>query len=83
MDNKNQPAFPVPCTSNENGIYSTIDAPGGADLGGLTKREWMSGMAMQALISKTHPDGMTVQEFEAVIEDSVRIADALLAKLSK
>jgi hypothetical protein len=45
-------------------------------------RYYYAGQAMQGLISKGYPDGMTVQEFEAVINDSVSIANGLLEKLS-
>jgi hypothetical protein len=84
MDNKNQRAFPVPCVANENGIYTTLDAPGGIFLAGLTKREMLAGMAMQGLIAGKWacPDNTNASpEYNAPI--AVAHADALLAELSK
>jgi hypothetical protein len=41
-------------------------------------RHYYAGLAMSNLVF----DSMTATEFDAMIEDSVKIADALLAKLS-
>jgi hypothetical protein len=42
MDNKNQPAFPIPCVIDETGIHTTIDSKDGAYLAGVTKLEFFA-----------------------------------------
>ena len=60
------PVFPIP-----NGI-----------LFGLTKREWLAGIALQGMLaSRTIDDGSyTIPE---TAKDACRYADALLAELNK
>jgi hypothetical protein len=42
MDNKNTPAFPLPITSNENGVYTVFDTNSNGDYGGITKLEFFA-----------------------------------------
>lgn len=80
MENKDQPAFPDTRRAAEQS-YSNQNPEQWPT--GLTKREYFAGLAMQGLLSRSNPDGMTVQEIAAAVEDSVKIADFLLYELSK
>lgn len=82
MSKPNEPAFPVMVPA---GHYRT--GPGGE---GLTKREYFSGMAMQAMLS--NPAVLEVVTGGQIIDGSCaesvsivscRWADALLAELAK
>jgi hypothetical protein len=64
----NKPAFPV---SVNNG------------LNGLTKRQFISAMALSGLLSQFGKEGLTKDEWKAVIVDSVKAADDLLKELDK
>jgi len=62
---ESEPAFPCSAASFE--------------ASGLTKREWLAGLAMQAMLLKLeHTDSM-----ETLYTASVGIADGLLAELAK
>jgi hypothetical protein len=83
MYNRNKPAFPVPCTINENGIYTTMSSvDGGNDLVGFSKREYFAAMAMQGLLSNsvTYQGHSSESEIAA---QAVWMADALLTQLEK
>lgn len=53
---------------------------GGDIYGGLTKREYFAGLAMQAIIA--HPRGLA-GVWDKAAKDSVLAADTLLAELEK
>jgi hypothetical protein len=65
-DNGNEPAFPIYC----DGLCAP--APG------LTKREWMAAMCLQAILT----DDSDINERHAAHE-AVVFAEALLAELAK
>lgn len=75
MTNGNDPAFPkVPITQEDRGISWP----------GLTKREWLAGMAMQGILanSKYATEGTKLNgRILGVDEASLQLADALLAAL--
>lgn len=83
MENKNAPAFPQSVSANETGIYLATSANirDNEEVIGVTKREYFAAKAMQGLLASpsTSIDEMMV----AVPYDAVRLADALLAELSK
>jgi hypothetical protein len=62
------PAFPL-SLGNQNLM---------PDFGGLTKREWLAGMAMQAVLS--NPIDLRPEQ---VVSFSISYADQLLAELAK
>lgn len=75
---KNEPAFP-----------RVIDANGNW-LDGLSKREWLAGLAMQGLLASEHlacaltTQGKTKEEAANIIaEAAVQNTDALLTQLEK
>jgi hypothetical protein len=74
VTNPNDPAFPE--------IHSD---PEMKDYHGLTKREWLAGLAMQGLLANglAHERGFTVDKKEMPIVDAcVFIADVLIAALN-
>lgn len=77
MDNKNLPAYPLPITCNENGIYSTLDCPSGG--AGLTKLEMVSAMCLQGLLANSTYGGIDTQ---SVVMKSAEFANILLTYLS-
>jgi len=88
MKTKNAPAFPVEVSVNENGELrgSQTSNFSGFEMG-LTKREYFTAKAMQAILS--NPEWMKVYEKEKylmqsqiVAEVAVSYADQVLAKLS-
>lgn len=81
MSNVDEPAFPSLQTferfNDDLGKYEDYTLPAG----GVTKREYFAGLAMQALVST-----YTISRDEVTIgtaETAVRYADALLAELEK
>lgn len=76
--NGSDPAFP---TDNQQQIFGgeVVDTK---DKPGFTKREWLTGMAMQGILS-----AMTswphFEDKKIISETSLMIADALIAELSK
>lgn len=77
MDNKNLPAYPLPITCNENGIYSTLDCPSGG--AGLTKLEMVSAMCLQGLLAS----GLYAEQpIPQVAETAIIYAENLLTHLS-
>lgn len=59
----------------ENGNQPILDNQF-EDNKGLTKREYFAGLAMQGLVASD-------LTFEAIAQDSVKMADAILAELDK
>lgn len=85
---KNQPAFPVEVSTDENGNLrgSQTSNYSGYELG-ISKREYFASKAMQALLS--NPEWMKVYEkekylmqSEIVAKVSIEMADAVLKELS-
>ncbi|MFT6882531.1 MAG: hypothetical protein ACJAVY_001329 [Marinoscillum sp.] len=74
MNNADMPAYPM---SEEDSIKWL---QGDCVLAGLTKREHFAGVAMQGLIKLTFPFGA---DEETTARRSLKMADALLAELSK
>ena len=72
--NADMPAMPLDAKA-EKAIYEGH----GHDYSGLTKREYMAGLAMQAFISTTSLDNPL--EAEALASYAVHAADTLLARL--
>ena len=71
MENKDLNAFP-------------IEVSWGADLqNGLTKREWLAGLAMQALADFLPNNVNAAHQAKQVAIQSVRLADELLKELEK
>lgn len=71
-NNANEPAFP--------------ETPLSGGKLGLTKREYFTGLAMQAVLSRTDTRATKDKASElhqAVAEFAIQIADALLAELEK
>jgi hypothetical protein len=85
MDNKNTPAFPLPVSANEDGIYTLLDAGNNSNLTGLSKREMFAMAAMQGLMACD--DKGEFNSIEDSCAEAARIAviaaDALLNELSK
>jgi len=75
---KDEPAFPDNFAVGPQGdLYSSNDT----GYGGLTKREYFAGLAMQGLINHgSHNRGLASGAFA---EDAVIIADALLKELER
>jgi hypothetical protein len=67
MENGNKTAFP-------SDIHRYTD-------GGLTKREYFAGLAMQAMVSKENYD--IDYDFIRTARKSIKLADALLKELDK
>ena len=77
MNNADMPITPI---TNENGHpqhYTRISFDNVGICAGLTKREYFAGLAMQGLASFEHI------AIEAIAEQSILLADALLAELDK
>lgn len=77
--NPNDPAYPgtAPVHGFKDGEEATL---GSRYIPGLTKREYYAGLAMQGLLASVS----TVDwKYEHYAIDSVRLADALIAELSK
>lgn len=72
MTPHNDPAFPT--------RKHSYDRPG--DTSGLTKREWMAAMFLQACIMKVGPIS-TVPTDEIYYDLSIRVADLLLERLKE
>lgn len=74
-----QPAFP------ELHIHHWKDAVGDCSVprwnGGLTKREWLSGLAMQGICRD--PNLSVLSGLPRIAEIAVNMADALLSELAK
>ena len=68
--NSDQPAFPTDCSTDTS--YTEIR-------GGLTKREWFAGLALQAIIAS--PDYQSDEK--SLCKMACTYADALLAELAK
>jgi hypothetical protein len=75
MSNRDEPAFPIVKTDWPSSNYHKTFSEGG-----LTKREYFAGLAMQGLCAdpKTYSDS----EWD-IARVSVTIADALLAELER
>lgn len=77
MTNGNDNAYPVTDTNSDMGIKRT------ELVGGLTKREYFAGLAMQGMIAScTSVDFPFVTPEEAGI-NACKYADALIAELNK
>lgn len=76
MKNQDKPSFP--CTIKSTETYRGSQY---VSHGGLTKREHLAGLAMQAIISNT--DGLGYYGDKEVAENAVAYADALLKELEK
>lgn len=72
----NEPAMPQSICVNENGLYSSNDAPS-VPGNGLTIRQHFAAMAMQGLCV----DPKT--SIEALAKEAVQVADALINELNK
>lgn len=73
MKNSDQPAFPVD------------KVPAGGDIkpmgfGGLTKREYFAGLAMQGLLSNPYPDIVGLNP-DIITSTAINLADKLLKQL--
>jgi hypothetical protein len=85
MDNKNTPAFPLPVSANEDGIYTLLDAGKNSNLTGLSKREMFAMAAMQGLLS--NPDYNCPSRPKDIVttmntaKAAIHYADALLNEL--
>lgn len=76
MSKADEPAFPTKAvTRTEEGVEIE-------DCIGLTKREYFAGLAMQGII-QTNPEKNRYNSFKQLAEDSIQMADALLAELEK
>jgi len=76
MKNADMPAMPQNFTQDPRGRVAASMAHEGC--GGLTKREYFAGLAMQGMVrrdSEPHPG--------ALAYDAVVVADALLAELER
>ena len=70
MDNGNNCAFPV---FDRNGTVNAFE-------GGLSKREWLAGLAMQGFCANHE---LTDRDCDTIARFAVAQADALLAELAK
>ena len=81
MENKNQPAFPImetkeaQCSLDHKQFYGNVKS-----IGGLTKREYFAGLAMQGMLTRNYVDRFG--DMKGVAEAAVTAADALLAQLT-
>lgn len=66
--NSNKPAYP---TLTERGKKIKGDS-------GITKREWMAGMAMQGLLAYSVTVSSSGLSYDIIVEKSYKIADAML-----
>jgi hypothetical protein len=61
-----------------------LDAFANEDGGGLTKREWFAGMALQGLVAGTlHRHGCAAYDRRSIAKTAVETADALLKQLAE
>jgi hypothetical protein len=74
MTNGNDSAFPVTDTDYDMGIRRT------EIIGGLTKREYFAGLAMQGIMANS--DGIPFEDKKVIAKIAVAQADALLSALS-
>ena len=88
MKTKNQPAFPVEVSLQENGELrgSQTSQYSGYELG-LSKREYFVAKAMQGLLSnpewmKEYKGEKYLMQSEIVAEVAIKTADTILTKLS-
>lgn len=73
-----EPAFPLSvATTLEGSLVSSDDIKGGA---GLTKREWMTGMALEAVLKSDPQKNLGADE---VARTAINIADSVFEQLSK
>jgi hypothetical protein len=72
MSNADESAFPIPVSELPGAHFPQY---------GLTKREWLAGIAMQGLCA-VYPQGGSFME-QHIAKGAVSIADALLAELAK
>jgi hypothetical protein len=79
MSNANEPAFPqvttTPAYTSDRELYADTSSTGG-----LTKREYFAGLAMQGLLADSTCD---LESAEAFARMSVAMAGALLAELER
>ena len=79
MKNGNMPITPI--FDDQGAVRSLIDEQGFSEHAtGLTKREYFAGLAMQGLITLK---GSDCSDTDITAVQCVRMADALLAELSK
>ena len=88
MNVKNQPAFPVEVSVDENGNLrgSQTSNFSGFEMG-LTKREYFTAKAMQGLLSnpewiKEYKGEKYLMPSNIIAEVAIKTADTILAKLS-
>jgi len=85
MDNADMPAMPQNFTRDSRGRLLVSMAHEGC--GGLSKREYFAGLAMQGMVSNMEcvqagcPEGKRLGDY--ISEQSLLMADALLAELEK
>lgn len=77
MKNSDMPAMPI---SEEE--TDRVDA-GITIYTGLTKREYMAGLAMQSMLTNAGRNGYQFDKPENLVGDAVNIADTLLARLRR
>lgn len=70
MENNHKPAFPA--VEGSTAFYEP----------GLSKREWLAGMALQGILSNPQLDIATTK-MEIIARDAGALADTLLLELSK
>jgi hypothetical protein len=71
MNNANEAAFPLAAPAG----YESVD-------GGMTKREWLAGMALQGLLA-SESNGSRYDTDAEVAKAALRATDALLAALAE
>lgn len=71
----NEPAFPYVIEPQSLGSMQSF---GGASFSGLTKREYFAGLMLQGMMARSGTEALKERAARAV-----RIADVLLAELSK
>lgn len=77
MENKDQQASPG------YGLWANKEANENHWRPGLSKREWFAGMALQGFCSWDHNEGRMMYTHTTRVEESIRVADALLKELEK
>lgn len=85
--NPNDPAFSTEVW-HPDGYPKLDDVRLKGECRGLTKREWLAGMAMQAIMNwRSHPDVPITDTLKGAPEiqarEACRMADALIAELNK
>jgi hypothetical protein len=78
MSKANESAFPI--TGEVPGDMPGIATTG--MVGGLTKREYFAGLAMQGMLITDPNEGRMICDREAIHRLAVKQADALLAELA-